>query len=443
MAALPAGVLRIFARSFGDAMREGLTGRKGACLAMLPSHVSRLPAGTEAGTFYALDLGGTNFRVLTVQLAGRGAPTRVQAREIAVPPDVMRSDAARLFGFLADGVATAVGPAARDRDARPRPRLGFTFSFAVEQTALNSGTLLLWTKGFDAAGVVGEDVVSLLQRELHARGVYVDVSALCNDTVGLLCAARYTDPRAELGVILGTGTNACYVEKAPAIVKWDHLAAPIESGEMVVNTEWGGFTSPLLPWTFADRALDAESINPGQQHLEKMLSGMYLGEIVRRFLLRMAEDGGVAGISGSPQALDRLATPGSLDTPTVSAIEADRSAALERARQAVEERIGCGAGSCPLETRMLVKELCQLVRRRAARLAAASTVAVLRHAGLDTGTRPVTVAVDGGLYEHYAEYRDDMDAAMRELLGEAAGSVRCVLQSDGSGLGAALIAAAS
>ena len=42
------------------------------------------------------------------------------------------------------------------------PVVGFCFSFAVEQTALNEGKLMGWTKGFDVKGVVGKDVVKLL-----------------------------------------------------------------------------------------------------------------------------------------------------------------------------------------------------------------------------------------------------------------------------------------
>lgn len=42
------------------------------------------------------------------------------------------------------------------------PVVGFCFSFAVEQAALNSGKLMVWTKGFNVDGVIGKDVVALL-----------------------------------------------------------------------------------------------------------------------------------------------------------------------------------------------------------------------------------------------------------------------------------------
>lgn len=96
-----------------------------------------------------------------------------------------------------------------------------------------------------------------------------------------------------IGCILGTGTNACYVERADAVKKWKE-ALP-KSGEMVINLEWGNFRSPWLPRTFADDEVDKESVNPGDQWFEKMVSGMYLGEIVRHMLLRLAEEATLFG----------------------------------------------------------------------------------------------------------------------------------------------------
>ena len=55
---------------------------------------------------------------------------------------------------------------------------------------------------------------------------------------------------------------------------------------MVVNIEWPGFASKALPQLPEDRQLDAESSDPGSQLFEKLTSGLYLGDIARRILLR-------------------------------------------------------------------------------------------------------------------------------------------------------------
>lgn len=49
--------------------------------------------------------------------------------------------------------------------------LGFTFSFPLLQLGLTKGLLVRWTKGFNCAGVVGEDVVQLLKDAIAKRGV--------------------------------------------------------------------------------------------------------------------------------------------------------------------------------------------------------------------------------------------------------------------------------
>ncbi|XP_058076773.1 hexokinase-2-like isoform X2 [Magnolia sinica] len=54
---------------------------------------------------------------------------------------------------------------------------------------------------------------------------------LVNDTVGTLAGSRYCNNDVVAAVILGTGTNAAYVERAHAIPKWHGLLP--RSGEMV------------------------------------------------------------------------------------------------------------------------------------------------------------------------------------------------------------------
>lgn len=55
-----------------------------------------------------------------------------------------------------------------------------------------------------------------------------------NDTVGTLAGGRYNNPDVVAAVILGTGTNAAYVERAQAIPKWHGLLP--KSGDMVSSS---------------------------------------------------------------------------------------------------------------------------------------------------------------------------------------------------------------
>ena len=75
------------------------------------------------------------------------------------------------------------------------------------------------------------------------------VVALLNDSVGTLAGGAYEDPNVRLGIILGTGTNACYVERIAKLGTLDAERHFSSRPEMLVNTEWGNFFAASLPLT--------------------------------------------------------------------------------------------------------------------------------------------------------------------------------------------------
>lgn len=88
--ATPLPVLKQVADAMESDLRSGISTVAGASLPMLPSYVDSLPSGNETGIFYALDLGGTNFRVLRVLL--RGKEKRVVDTEydvVTIPQELM------------------------------------------------------------------------------------------------------------------------------------------------------------------------------------------------------------------------------------------------------------------------------------------------------------------------------------------------------------------
>ena len=91
-------------------------------------------------------------------------------------------------------------------------------------------------------------------------------------------------------------------------------------------------------------------------------------------------------------------------------------------------------------------EVCDIVAIRGARLAAAGIVGILKKIGRDTikdGEKQRSViAVDGGLFEHYTKFRNCLESTLKELLGdEVAETIGMEHSNDGSGIGAALLAA--
>lgn len=54
----------------------------------------------EEGLFYAVDLGGTNFRVLRLHLGGKGQVLSQESKEIAIPRELMVGTGKVRFLFL-------------------------------------------------------------------------------------------------------------------------------------------------------------------------------------------------------------------------------------------------------------------------------------------------------------------------------------------------------
>ena len=59
------------------------------------------------------------------------------------------------------------------------------------------------------------------------QGIDVDVVALVNDTTGTMMSRALEDANCHVGIILGTGTNACYMERLSAVPKFTD---PVQAG---------------------------------------------------------------------------------------------------------------------------------------------------------------------------------------------------------------------
>ncbi|KHN05494.1 Hexokinase-3 [Glycine soja] len=429
-------------------MHAGLASEGGSKLKMLLTYVHNLPNGTEKGTYYALDLGGTNFRVLRVHLHGQQSSVlEHEVERQPIPQNLMTSTSEDLFDFIASSLKEFIEKEGDGSELSPdrRRELGFTFSFPVKQMSVSSGILLKWTKGFSIVDLVGIDVPACLQEALTRKGLDVRVAALVNDTVGTLALGHYHDSDTVASVIIGTGTNACYLERVDAIIKCQGL--PTTSGYMVVNMEWGNFWSSHLPRTSYDIDLDSESPNPNDQGFEKMISGMYLGDIVRRVILRMSLESDMLGPISS-----KLSMPFMLRTPMMAAMHEDDSPDLREVARILKGILEIP--DVPLKLRKVVVKVCDVVTRRAARLAAAGIVGILKKIGRDGSggiaggrrsdmkMKRTVVAIEGGLYSSYTLFRDYLHEALNDILGEdIARHVILKVTEDGSGVGAALLAA--
>lgn len=98
--------------------------------------------------------------------------------------------------------------------------------------------------------------------------------------------------------LVGTGSNSCYVEKLDKIESKISGKYDESMPHMLINTEWGAFgergTLDFVVTEF-DRDIDDNSINPKTQIYEKMISGMYMGELARLVLEKLNNEGHLFG----------------------------------------------------------------------------------------------------------------------------------------------------
>ena len=405
--------------AFQSEMRRGLAGDRGS-IAMNPSFVGR-PSGAESGRFVTLDLGGTNVRATVVEI-GSGAL------------NVLKHDSFRLASAtgtasdLFDPMARFLGEVLEDDGEYS---LGFIFAFPMNQTGIRSGRLSKWTKELNFDGVEGNDAVALLERAVaDAADTFpvlrrLTVGALANDTVGVLAAGAYLDPRCDMGLIVGTGANMAVA--MPAELTGMH-------GEMVINMECGNFDGVRSIQTAYDRRLDAESGTDGQL-LEKMVSGRYLGEIVRLTMLDLASTG--RGFGGWLDGSSVFSTPYAFTTEHMSDIAFDGSEDLTATAMLLRS---LGVSDSTLDDRRRLREISAAVAHRSARLVASTIAATATYIDPNLENDHI-VAADGSVIRGYPGYQTEVQSGLRDILGPRADRIRLIYLRDGSGRGAAVVAA--
>uniref|UniRef100_U5EI93 Phosphotransferase n=1 Tax=Corethrella appendiculata TaxID=1370023 RepID=U5EI93_9DIPT len=391
------------------------------------TYVQDLPNGKEKGKFLALDLGGTNFRVLLIHLKDEH-DFEMTSKIYAIPQKIMLGTGEQLFDHIAECLSNFMREHKVNTERLP---LGFTFSFPLRQLGLTKGILARWTKGFNCSGVVGEDVVQLLKDAIARRGdIQIDVCAILNDTTGTLMSCAWKNRNCKIGLICGTGSNACYVEKVKNCQLFDGPKSDKE--HVLINTEWGAFgDNGALDFvrTEYDREIDQFSINPGKQLQEKMISGMYMGELVRLALCKFTRAGLLFGGLGS----DVLFKRGQFFTKYVSEIESDKPGSYMYCRDVLDE---LGLEHATDEDCANVRYICECVSSRGAHLVSAGIAALINKMNEPS----VTVGVDGSVYRFHPKFHELMVKRIRQFVKPEI-SFDLMLSEDGSGRGAALVAA--
>uniref|UniRef100_A0A336LKM4 Phosphotransferase n=1 Tax=Culicoides sonorensis TaxID=179676 RepID=A0A336LKM4_CULSO len=418
---------------FENEMRVALKGGQSS-LQMENTYIPELPNGKESGRFLALDLGGTNFRVILMEVfEGKIVTEIVQKYDIADETRIGLNGC--LFEYLADCVLDFVTK--RGIENEPFP-MGFTFSFPMTQHSLKSGCLLCWTKSFNIQELVGKDVVQILQASLNKRGLgHIEVLCILNDTTGTLVQGASMDKRAKIGIILGTGSNCAFLERADRVEHWEGD----RHGEknVIIDIEWGAFgdngTLDFIRTRF-DVEVDNASLHQSFT-FEKYISGKYLGEVVRVVLRDLIADGLL--FQRAPKNL--FPSSWKFGTDNVSNIELDTVLKHTNPHHNNSHTIAVLKKynyvyyqDYDEDDINIIQYVCELLSHRAAQLVSACTAKLLNRMQDDD----ITIAVDGSLYKHHPRFKTLMQKYIEGLTHK---KFNLMLAEDGSGKGAGLVAA--
>ncbi|KII60933.1 Hexokinase-2 [Thelohanellus kitauei] len=386
---------------------------------MLNTHLMVIPTGRECGSFVALDLGGTNLRIHAISIVdGKLSP---DSRAFKVPQSIQTGTGEKLFDYLAARIDEGlVELGFKNVDVE---FMGFTFSFPCHQNSLNSGELIRWTKGYTATGVENRDIVAMLRDACFRKSLKIRDFVLINDTTGTLLSGAFESPDCVIGVIVGTGTNACYLEKIMEVKKYK---GPSTHEFVVINTEWGSFgeNGELNSYsTDFDSLVDQESINPGCQKFEKMISGMYVGNIVRHVIIN-ASDNGLIFNGKMPDDMKKQNSFPSFLTSDVYTKEVF----IQKFKQIFNYELSDDEYS-------ILFNICDSVIQRAAALCGAGLSALI----LRMNRRYSRIAADGSMFVDHAMFKKYVKQYMRKILPTHM-AFKIVTVKDGSGKGAALAA---
>lgn len=405
---------------------------------MNPTWVMGYPDGKETGTFLALDMGGTNLRVCEVILTEEEGDYEIIQSKYKMPSELKTGESEEMWEYIADCIQQFIEyhHDVEDLEKLDTIPIGFTFSFPATQNYIDHGVLQRWTKGFDIKGVEGEDVVPLFEAALAKRKIPVKLSALINDTTGTLIASAYTDHTMKIGCIFGTGCNAAYMENCGSVPKIAEYNLP-EDMPIAINCEYGAFDNEhtVLPRTPYDVIIDDDSPRPGQQAFEKMIAGLYIGELFRLVLVDIHDNKNCNFFTG--QDISKLRKAYTLDASFLSDIENDPFENLTETEDIFKQELGIQATKAELE---LIRRLAELIGTRAARLSACGPAAICKKKDI----KACHVGADGSVFNKYPHFKARGAMALREILDWEEGQqdpISIVGAEDGSGVGAALIAA--
>ena len=389
---------------FSSEMKKGLDGEESS-LAMIATYTEAGNDIPDGESVIVMDAGGTNFRTCLVTF-NDGVAEISDFQKVGMPGAKKEVSKKEFFSILADNIQRFMGKS---------KKIGFCFSYAAEITPDHDGIPLMFSKEIKAPEVIGKRLGKELLAELAGRGYDTEgmTVSIVNDTVATLLAAKAAykgDASTYIGFILGTGTNTAYVERNSNIKKLN-----LTEGSQIINVESGCLTLALsgIDEEFMKTTKDSNSY-----HLEKKISGAYLGPFAL-FVLKKAAEEGVF----SSQSVEKLSGMNDLETKDVGGF----------LREAGDFSNPLSFFSANKEDAKNAYIIMRSIVERSGKLTALNlTAAVIASGEGDDPRRPVVINADGTTFYKTCFLEDYVKEYLDQILWKKEGKVCQIVSIDNS-----------
>ena len=389
---------------FSSEMKRGLEGKESS-LAMIATYTEAGNDIPDGESVIVMDAGGTNFRTCLVTF-NDGVAEISDFQKVGMPGAKKEVTKKEFFSILADNIERFMGKS---------KKIGFCFSYAAEITPDHDGIPLMFSKEIKAPEVIGKRIGKELLSELSSRGYDTEgmTVSIVNDTVATLLAAKAAykgDASTYIGFILGTGTNTAYVERNSNIKK-----LTLSEGSQIINVESGCLKLELSE-------IDAEFMKTTKDsnayHLEKKISGAYLGPFAL-FVLKKAAKEGVF----SSQSAENISEMNDLETKDVGGF----------LREAGDFSNPLSFFSANKEDARNAYIIMRSIVERSGKLTALNlTAAVIASGEGEDPRRPVVINADGTTFYKTCFLEDYVKEYLDQILWKKEGKVCQIVSIDNS-----------
>jgi hexokinase len=273
------------------------------------------------------------------------------------------------------------------------------------------------------------------------------MESIINDSSATLLSRAYEDPSTRFAVILGTGFNIAAHLPVSTLAASKYKGYPQkwldQASHVLVNTELSMFGKNVFPITRWDEQLSAAHVRPDFQPFEHLISGRYLGEVVRLIIIEAVRTAGLF----SGELPEKLAEGYSLETGTLAAIEMDESKSFSQAIALFQSRHPLSKPPSYNDI-YFVRQVSQLVSHRAAAYLAAGIHSLWNLRITSEGLTPanagrMAIGCNGSVIEKYPLFRELCQSHLDELTtasGAEPGSIALEVAVESAIFGAAVAA---